>query len=298
MTTTTTTTLADSIAPFVFGAAVGQAVRVPLTYNFLVFVKDIGTDPTNTWRSTSRPDIDDAIVVAEAGDVTDAAMTDDKVDISVQTIARSVLVTYEAQWSTFVNEIAQGGAQVSMACRRKIDALVLTDTTPNLTNEQGNNTAPMTYAQHISFAMQARAQWHQNPQPGSVLRCAMHPGPFEALVHDMVTNKNSIFAATFGSTQVGDVMASMSAGARHAIGGVETLVTNRIPAGDTTGKGNIYVLVGGETGSCLGLAVKKGVTPELRGTERKLATRGIAYASVGAGIIRDEFGMIGVTAAV
>lgn len=294
---TTTSTLQYSIAPFVFGMAVGQAVAIPLTYNWFVFAKDISAAPSAVWRSTSRPDITDAIVIAEGADVTDADMTDEKVDISTQMIARSTLITDEVQQDTFLQEIAQAGAQVSMAVRRKIDAIVMTDTVPNLTNEEGDNSTPMTYAQHVSFGLAARTLWHQNPPPGSVLRCAMHPGPFAALINDMVNSNASIFAATFGGAQVGAVLSTMSAGYIHPIAGIETVVTARMPAGDTTGKINLYALVGNETGTCLGLAVKQGVNPQLRGTEKKLASRGIASARIGAGVLRDEYGLIGITAA-
>lgn len=296
---TTITTLADSIYAAVIGSAIGAAVAIPLTYNFFVFVKGIEGDASNTWRSTSRPDITDAIAIAEAADVTDAEMTDDKVDIAVGTIARSVLVTYEASRSTILGlgEIAEGSRQTAMACRRKIDALLWTDQSPNLTNDSGDNTTLMSYAQFVSFMMEAQALVKDSAPAGSRMRAALHSGPFQHLVNDMITTEASIFAATFGSSDAGMAISSAGNGGMKNIAGIEVSVTDRIPAADTTGKGNVFALVGGETGSCFGLAVKWGVTGERRPTEKKLADRVIAHARVGVGILRQEFGLLAISAA-
>jgi len=296
---TTTTTLADSINAVAIQLAVGAAIAIPLTYNFAVYTKDLGGDATNTWRSIVRPDITDAVTVAEADDVTDASMTDTPTDISVGTIARSALITWEAKASTVLGlgELVEGARQVTMACRRKIDSLLWTDQSPNLTNDSGDNSTPMTYAQFVSFGLEAQAQWKDSPPMGSRMRAFLHSGPFGVLVNDMVTSQASIFAATFGSADVGGVMAAMGNGGIKSIGGVETLITDRIPAADTSGKGNVFCLVGGETGSCFGLAVKWGVMAEQRGTEKKLADRLIAHARIGVGIIRQDYGLLAITAA-
>lgn len=298
---TTLASLGDSINAVIISKALGQAVAIPLTYNFAVYVKDISGEATNTWRSTMRPDIEDAIAIAEAADVTDDEMTDEKEEISVGTIARSVLVTYEVGGATILGrggELAEGTRQVTMACRRKIDSLLWTDQSPNLENTSGDNTVGMTYAQFVSFAMEAQVQWKDNQPQGSVLRAFLHSGPFRHLVNDMITSEASIFAATFGSQNAGAALAAMGNGGMKNIAGVETLVTDRIPAADTSGKGNVFCLVGGETGSCFGLAVKWGVKPEMRPTEKKLADRMIGSARVGVGILRQEYGLQAITAAV
>lgn len=296
---TTTTTLADSIYAYVIGQAIAATLAVPIGYNLFVFVKDIGMDPTSTWRSIVRDDITDAIAVAEADDVTDASMTDSKVDISVDTVARSVLVTYEASSSTILGlaEIAEAARQVTMAVRRKMDTLLWTDTTPNLTNESGDNTTELTYDQFVSFALEAQTQWNDSPPPGSRMRAAIHSGPFGVLVNDMVTSQNSIFASTFGGATAGAAIAAMGSGGLKNIAGVETLVTDRIPAADTTGKGNVFCMVGGEVGSCFGLAVKWGIQGEQRTTEKKLADRYLGHARIGFGILRQELGLKAITAA-
>jgi hypothetical protein len=296
---TTTTALADSIYAVVIGSATGSALSIPMTYNYFVFAKNLEGVASNTWRSIVRDDITDAVSVAEAADVTDAAMGDEKAEISVDTIGRSVLVTYEAATSTVLGlgELAEGTRQVIMSCRRKMDSLLWTDTSPNLTNSSGDNSTPLTYAQFVSFGLEASTQWKDTAPPGSRMRVALHSGPFGVLVNDMITSEASIFAATFGSTTAGQVVNSMGNGGMKVIGNTETFVTDRIPAADTTGKGNVWALVGGETGSAFGLAFKWAPRAERRATEKKLADRMIGHARIGFGILRQEFALLGITAA-
>jgi hypothetical protein len=294
---TTLTTLSESVLSYIISAAIGGALTIPLTYNLISYIKDLSQDPTSTWRSIVRDDITDAVSVAEADDVTDASMTDSKVDISVSTIARSVLVTYEVANTTPFNEIVQATFQVTGAVRRKIDALMLTDTTPNLTKESGDNSTTMTYAQFVSFLMEAQAQWKDNPPLGSVLRAVLHSGPFQAMVNDMMTTQTSIFASTFGAVSAAQVLNAMGNGGMKNIAGVDTLISDRVPVADTTGKGNIFTLVGGEAGSALGIAVKWGVQGEMRATEKKLANRMIAHARIGCGVVRDDYALKAITAA-
>lgn len=296
---TTTAALADSIYPVVIATATGAALSIPLTYNYFVFAKSLDGTASNTWRSIVRDDITDAVSVAEAADVTDAAMGDEKAEISVDTIGRSVLVTYEAATSTVLGlgELAEGTRQVIMACRRKIDSLLWTDASPNLTHSSGDNSTPLTYANFVSYGLEAATQWKDTAPPGSRMRVALHSGPFGVLVNDMITTQASIFAATFGSATVGQVLNAMGNGGMKVIGNTETFVTDRIPAADTTGKGNVWALVGGETGSAFGIAVKWPPRAERRMTEKKLADRLIGHARIGVGILRQDFALLGITAA-
>jgi len=296
---TTLATLDQSFYQQLISAMIGNAVQTPWMYNFFVFVKDLRQFPTSTWRHTFRNNIADAIVIAELADVTDDAMTDAASEISVETVARSVLVSYEVQRGGTIspNELGLGTIQVVWAHRRKFDDLLWTDTSPGLTNESGSAATLMTFAQHVSFALEAEALWEDVDPVGSVLRCAMHPGPFRHLVNDMVTTEASIFAATFGSMNAASAVAAMGNGGMKNIAGVETFVTSKIPVADTTGKGNVYCLVGSEIGSCFGMAVKWGIDGELRPTEKQLASRVVGSARIGFGILRQDYGLEAITAA-
>lgn len=293
---TTTASLDDSLYNFILSLAIGAEVSVPRMYNYFVHAKDLRGAASKVWRSTVRGQIADAEVMSELADIVDAEMTDSKVEIALDTIGRSILLAMELEAVSPFPEIILAGQQVTNACRNKIDDLLWTDTVPGLTNISGDNATPMTFPQHISFGMEAAAQWKDNPPAGSVMRCAMHSGPFRALVNDMVTSNATIFAATFGSDNVAQVIASANNGGMKNIAGIETFVTDKIPVADASGRGNVYSLVGSEQGSAFGLAVKVGITGEVRGTEKKLARRALAYAYIGLGILRDEYALVGVTA--
>ena len=276
---------------------IGMAVQIPATYNFFVAPLSLANFASATYRHTFRDEIADAVPVAELDDVPDGDITDNASDVTVQTIGRSALVSWETSMGGTIapNELARATMKVVRAVRRKIDDLLWTDTAPGLTNEFGSDVTPMTYAQHVAFALELASQVEEEAPPGSVMRAALAKGVWRALVQDMITTEASIFAATFGSMD-----AAMAVGAlgqvQKSVAGVGIFVTDRIAASGA-GKANPYVYVGPEDGSAFGLAVKWPIGAEVRTTEQKLADRVVGWARIGPGILRQDYGIEGITAA-
>lgn len=293
----TLTTLPNSFYPQFISEVIGRVVSIPVTYNFFVFVRDLRAFPSRTWRHTFRSDIPDAEPVAELANVPDGDITDNFSEISVQTVGRSAIVSWEAQRGGTVdpNELASTVVQVTDAHRRKFDSLLLTDVVPGLTNEVGSDVTPMTYAQHVANKLALTNQVEESTPPGSVMRCAMAKGAYNNMVNDMITTEASIFAATFGSMDA--AMGVNSAGmVAKPIAGVATFVTDRVPV-NGAGRSNVYCYVGTERGSCFGMAVKWGIDAGIRDTEQQLANRVVGSASIGFGILRQDYGIEAISAA-
>lgn len=279
-------------------AVIGMALQIPATYNFFVTPLDLMNFGSDTYRHLWRTLIEDAVVVAELADVPDGSYGDQQAEISVQTIGRSALVSWEVQNSGTIapNELARAVLQVVGALRRKIDDLLWTDTAPGLTNEFGSDVTPMSYAQHVAFMLELDSQTEQEAPMGSVMRAALAKSVWRALVDDMITQEANIFAATFGSMDAQAAVVDSLGRINKRVAGVDIFVTDRV-ATVGAGRGNTYAYVGPEDGSAFGLAVKWGINAEVRDTESKLANRVVGSARIGPGILRQDFAIEAQTAA-
>ena len=273
----------DLIDSEYIGRRAALAVSTPITYQLIANPIDISMQPTRTYAHVLRSHGTAATGVTETDAATSASVTSTEATVATTMVTKLTFVSYQAQGASVVDTAAAAIDFVVNACKLYIDD-AFHGLSSSAANTIGSNATTMDLDNWVTMLTTYAGQ--AKNASGRAFVCSVDGS------RDIQTEVLTSGAAILGSAAAAEKLfgaanTSMQGMASYMIGDVPVVITDEIPAADTTGWGNYFTTIGAENGA-LGLVVKRGIWVEMF-TD---ITRGGIYfagrADVGVGILDDN----------
>jgi len=273
----------DLIDSEYIGRRAALAVSTPITYQLLANLIDLSGQPTRTYAHVLRSHGTAASAVTETDEATTANVTSTETTVAATRVVKATFVSAQTAGASVYPAAAAAIDFVVNACKLYIDD-AFHALSSSMANSIGDNATTMDLDNWVTmlatYAGQARNA------PGKAFVCAVDG--IRDLQQEILTSAAAILGSDAAASSLfqGASSASMQ-GVQFMIGQIPVVVSDEIPAADTTGWGNYLTTIGQENGA-LGLVVKQGVQVEMTPWPLRQGVYFIGCADVGVGILDDN----------
>jgi hypothetical protein len=237
----TTTVSADSVIYDEFISPIVRETlgRIPVVYRLgALTVPLIGTN-SNNYRHTLGDQVGVAVTLAETDEVTSTELTSSHVEVSTETKAIATFISRQNNRRSIWSDMARAARELTSACARAIDADFLALAT-GFSSPIGNNAQVMTVENLVELQTTYRSR------TGSTMErplLVMHGDTMRDLHSDSVKNGAPWFGTELG-VQLHNATGGINQAQVTTFGALDMVVTDGIPAGDTTGWSNMMIARG------------------------------------------------------
>ena len=261
---------------------VNMAVDTPKTYTVIANVIDIGGRSTRTYAHPLQSHGTAASSTTESDLVTTSNTTSTEVTVGVTLVDKATFVTVQAAGASVWDTTGAAVDFVTRACRLYIDD-AFHALSSSMSNTIGDNATTMDLDQWVTGRTTFMAQ---AKNPGASVFVAAVDG-FRDLSSEIMTSTAAILGSDRAAAELfGSAAGAMAQGVVTTIGGIPVIVTDEIPAADTTGWGNYFTTIGSGDGA-LGLVVKSEISVVMKPEPLRHGSYFIGSCDVGVGILDD-----------
>jgi hypothetical protein len=287
---TTTTTAASTIYDEWISEVSRQTLgRIPVVYPLGVLrVPLLGTN-SNTYTHNLRDEIAAAVALAETDEVVSTEITRAATQVSTATKAVATFISKQVRRRSVWAEMADSAEELTSSCARAIDA-DFTALASGFSAPIGNSATNHSVSNLVTLFTTWRTR------VGSTMEApllVMHSDAMRDLQLDAVNNAAAWFGASMG-VQLYDAVNGLNQGQVSTFNGVDMVVSNRIPVGDTTGWSNMMIARGGKE-AAIAMPFEQPIELEVWYDAKRQGWWVIATVDYGVGEVNDLAGQTFIT---
>ena len=237
---TTSTTVDHHVNPELIERALVYALQRPYVWQAIVHTPDLRNAQTAVDAHPIISQLAAAAATTETDEVASAQLSRTNSTITTAEYAKATFLSDRAARLSTQSEVSIAVDRLMDACMLEIDTAVLT-LASSMSNSIGNNATPHTVVNFNTAISTFRVQVGSTTMRPVFVHSA---SAIRDLHEDAVSNAAAIYGSLVG-VQLHDATSGVNQGLRRQFGNIDIIETAGVVAGDTTGKANFIVLVGG-----------------------------------------------------
>ena len=287
---TTTTSAASVIYPQFISPIVRRTLgRIPTIYQLGVIRVDLRGRNSDTYRHTLRDQIARATTLAETDEVVSTEITRAHAEVSTDMKAVATFVSDQADVRSLWAEGVSAIEELTRSCARAID-LEFVNTATGFSAPIGDAATAHTVQNLVELFTTWRAR--VGSTSSKPLLC-MHGDAMRDLQQDAVSNAAAWFGTEMG-VQLHDATNGLNQGVVTTFGGVDMVVSDDMPVGDTTGWSNMMIARGDQEG-VITMPFEHPIEVEMWREPKRKGTWFIGTVNYGVGEVNDLAGQTFIT---